>query len=447
MKKVLTVARAEYLIAVTSKAFLLGVAMMPLFMGGAIVVRYLTEDQVDLTPRKIAIVDRTGKLFPTIASAADTHNEHEIYKLDDGDKIQIEAEFIVEAFQPETLLEETGKVDGEAPEKRIDAELSGLVEKGDLFAFAIIEPGVFDSESGDVVRYHSQTPSYMALANWLRRTVNAEIKRERTERLGLSEADVASLSAHTPVRTFGLVKREKSGKVKDAEERSELATFGIPFGGLMLMFMMVMSVAPTMLNNVLEEKMQKISEFLVSSISPFQLMLGKLLGAVAVGLTLSSIYLGAAFGLTHYFEVADRVPIELYAWFVFFLLVALVIFGSIFSAIGAACSEIRDAQSLMTPVMLLVIIPMMCIGPILDSPSSTFSRVISLFPPATPMLMFARIAIPPGPAFWEIALAAVLTVLFAAMCVAAAGRIFRIGILSQGQAPSMAKLIGWIFTK
>ena len=215
----------------------------------------------------------------------------------------------------------------------------------------------------------------------------------------------------------------------------------------MLMFMMIMSVAPTMLNNVLEEKMQKISEFLVSSISPFQLMLGKLLGAVGVGLTLSTIYLGAAFGLTQYFEISNSVPVSLYVWFVFFLLIALVIFGSIFSAIGAACSEIRDAQSLMTPVMLLVIIPVMCLGPIIDSPSSLFSKLISLFPPAPPMLMWSRIAIPPGPAIWDVVLATVLTVLFAILCVWAAGRIFRIGILSQGQAPSLAKLIGWVFTK
>ncbi len=207
----------------------------------------------------------------------------------------------------------------------------------------------------------------------------------------------------------------------------------------MLMFMMIMSVTPAMLNNVLEEKMQKISEFLVSSVTPFQLMMGKLTGAVWIGLTLSMIYLSAAFGLAHYFEIADRIPISLYAWFVFFLFIALVIFGSIFSAIGAACSEIRDAQSLMTPVMLLVIIPMMCLGPVFDSPSSTFSMAVSLFPPATPMLMFARIAMQPGPETWEIVLGVILSAAFATACVWAAGKVFRVGILSQGQAPSFAR--------
>lgn len=443
MNKVFTVARAEYMIAVTSKAFLLGVAMMPLFGGGAFFVRYLTEDQVDLTPRKLAVVDESGQLFDVIEKQAAIHNESEIYEGEGDDRRQVRARFVVEQVESSPPSNDS---DGNAP-RRLDEELSRRVEDGELFAFAIIDKGVFEPGGEAMVRYHSQTPSFVSLSNWLRRVVNAEVKRVRSEDLGLSPENVAALSMPIPVRNFGLVERDESGNVADAKEENRIITFAVPFGGLMLMFMMVMSVAPTMLNNVLEEKMQKISEFLVSSISPFQLMLGKLLGAIGVGLTLSSIYLGAAFALTHYFEIADSVPLSLYAWFVFFLLMALIIFGSIFSAIGSACSEIRDAQSLMTPVMLLVIIPMMCIGPVFDSPSSVFSKLISLFPPATPMLMFARIAMPPGPALWEVVLATVLTLLFALGCVWAAGKIFRIGILSQGQAPSLPKLIGWVLTK
>lgn len=443
MRKVLTVARAEYFIAVTSKAFLVGVAMMPLFMGGAVLVQYLTKDQVDLTPRKIAVVDETGKLLDVIKQQAEIHNEQEIYEGTGEQRSQVQAKFIVVDASPQRFAEQSEP----DPNVRLDAKLSQQIKDGELFAFAIIDEGVFVPDGASAVHYHSQTPSYTSLANWLRGVINAEIKRVRSRQLGLSPESVAALSMPTPVRHFGLVELNENGEASDAKEENRLLTMMIPFGGLMLMFMMIMSVAPTMLNNVLEEKMQKISEFLVSSISPFQLMLGKLLGAVCVGLTLSTIYLSAAFGLTYYFGISDAVPVSLYVWFIFFLLVALVIFGSIFSAIGAACSEIRDAQSLMTPVMLLVIIPMMCMGPILDSPSSVFAKAISLFPPATPMLMFARIAIPPGPAAWEIVLASVLTVLFAMACVWAAGKIFRIGILSQGQAPSLVKLAGWLLTK
>lgn len=432
MNKVLVVAKTEYLIAITSKAFIIGVIMMPIFMGGALVVRYLTQDQVDLTPRRIAIVDQTGKLFNVISEQAEKRNAEEIFSGEGDQRVQTGAEFKIEAYEPSDNSQ------------RPDVVLTERVKNGELFAFAIVEPGVFDPTSSDVLRYHSQTPSYQTAANWLRQVVNEEIKSARIQELSLSNESVVALTQQTPLRQFGLVETSATGEIVDAKEENRLLTYAIPFAGLMLMFMMIMSVAPAMLNNVLEEKMQKISEFLVSSITPFQLMLGKLLGAVGIGLTLSGIYLSAAFAVAHYYEISDSVPVSLYVWFVFYLFIALVIFGSIFSAIGAACSEIRDAQSLMTPVMMLVIIPMMCMGPILDSPSSLFSRGISLFPPATPMLMFVRIAIPPGPAMWEIVLGTILTIAFAIGCVWAAGKVFRIGILSQGQPPTFAKLITWI---
>jgi ABC-2 type transport system permease protein len=438
--KVMVVARTEYLIAITSKAFLIGIVMMPIFMGGAILVQYLTRDQVDLTERKIAIVDRTQKLLEPIAQQAEIRNTQGIFAGTGSERKQTAAKFIIEPYS-EPFNESA------EPETRTDAVLSEQVRSGDLFAFAIIEEDAFQINSSAVIRYYSQSPSYQTMANWLRDVVDSEIKRQRIADLQLSSESVAAISQSIPIKQFGLVEQAQDGSISDAKEENRLLTFAVPFAGLMLMFMMIMSVAPAMLNNVLEEKMQKISEFLISSITPFQLMLGKLVGAVAVGLTLSAVYLGAVYGLAVYYEASDVVPIAIYAWFVFFLFIALIIFGSIFSAIGAACSEIRDAQSLMTPVMLLVIIPVMCMAPILDSPNSLFSKLISLFPPATPMLMFLRIAVPPGPEPWEIALGTVLSVLFAMVCVWAAGKVFRIGILSQGQAPTFAKLIGWIVTK
>jgi len=436
VKKILVVARNEYLIAITSKAFLVGLFMMPIFMGGALLVQYMARDQIDFTPRKIAIIDRTGRLAEVILQRSEQRNQDQIFEGEGDQRRQTDAEFLVEILPTP-----------DDDDKGLEFTQSDRVRDRDIFAFAIIEASVFDSSGDGVIRYHSQSPSYQALSNWLRRVVNEEVKRTRIQELSLSPESVAALSAQTMVRQFGLVDKNLDGGVTKAKEENRVLTFAVPFAGLMLMFMMVMSVAPAMLNNVLEEKMQKISEFLVSSVTPFQLMMGKLLGAVAVGMTLSAVYLGAAIALAYRFDVADSVPISLYGWFIFYLFVALVIFGSVFSAVGAACSEIKDAQSLMTPVMLLVIIPMMCMGPILQSPNSTFARLISLFPPATPMLMFVRIAIPPGPAAWEVVLGTVLVVLFAIGCVWAAGKVFRIGILAQGQPPTLAGLLKWVVTK
>jgi ABC-type Na+ efflux pump permease subunit len=193
--------------------------------------------------------------------------------------------------------------------------------------------------------------------------------------------------------------------------------------------------------------MQKIAEVLVSSVSPFELMAGKLIGTVFVSLTLSVLYLGGAALIVAQMALTGYVNPALIVWFIVFQLLGLLIFGSFFIAVGAACSEIRDAQSLMSPVMMMIILPMFCLVPVLESPTSTFSRAISLFPPATPMLMTLRIASKPGPPLWELLLGVALCAAFTCLCLWAAAKVFRIGILSQGQAPTVGKMIRWVFSK
>ena len=97
--------------------------------------------------------------------------------------------------------------------------------------------------------------------------------------------------------------------------------------------------------------------------------------------------------------------------------------------------------------MFLLIVPMFGWVAILRAPDSGFARLLSLFPPATPTLMLLRIALPPGPAPSQVGLAFVLTASFTWACVWTAGKIFRIGILAQGQTPTIGRLISWVLAK
>ena len=94
---------------------------------------------------------------------------------------------------------------------------------------------------------------------------------------------------HVSLSTWGLVSERSDGSVEEAEKENKLRTFGIPFVSFMLLFMLVMTTAPQLMNQVLEEKMQRISEVLISSVTPFELMLGKLFGSVGISLTLASV--------------------------------------------------------------------------------------------------------------------------------------------------------------
>jgi ABC-2 type transport system permease protein len=219
-----------------------------------------------------------------------------------------------------------------------------------------------------------------------------------------------------------------------------------------MLFMLVVMSVPALMNNVLEEKMQKIAEVLISSVTPFELMMGKLLSAVCVSMTLGVLYVGTALAFVH--NVDDIPPQVLtalnpgiLAWFTFFLLLALLIFGSMFSALGSACSELQDAQTLMMPAMILMMLPMFFLGPVIDNPGGPLATILSLIPPFTPLLLFLRMAIPPGVQWWELTLALVLTGAFTSVCVMGSAKIFRIGILSQGQTPTYRNLIGWLMSR
>lgn len=441
MNKILAVAKAEYAAAIRSKAFIIGVLMTPLLIGISIGAQHFMEKHVDVTDRTCAIVDHSGFLYPILEDAIAERNEKHLFETtEEGQQKQVHPKFILEHYSETESSEQT------------EGALSKRVRDGELFAYLVIDKeiltaGKTSNKNGYTLAYHTQTPTYKDLPNWLRNKINQAVLSKRFEDAAVDRTLVQKLSHPIHLTSLGLAKVGKDGNLKAAEKDNKLKTFGIPIGSMILLFMLVMTAAPNLLNQVLEEKIQKISEVLISSVSPFQLLMGKLLGTVGTTLTLSVLYLGVVqFALWH-FDLTHMIEPSTYAWFLVFLLLALFIFGSIFSAIGAACSEIKDAQSLMTPAMLMIMVPLMLMQFVVKAPNSTLSTALSLFPPTTPMIMMLRIALPPGPPMWQILLSVALTVIFSVICIAIGGKIFRIGILSQGQSPTYAKLVKWVFSK
>ena len=448
MKKIWRVAATEYLNAVRSKAFIIGVLAVPVIMAISIGAQFYAQKKTDLTPRRFAVLDRSGQLYPALAAKAKARNDairaggQSVAVPLPGQSLKVDlppqAEFVPEEF----------KFSG-ADWKAAELQLSERVRRKELFAFLFIGPNILDPRATNDanVLYHTQTPTYQDLPAWVESTLSAEVRERRFTAAGVDSRQVRELSRGVPLQRLGLAEQKATGEVVQAKRENRIATMLVPVGGMVLLYLVVMTSAPALLNTVLEEKMQKIAEVLIASVPPFQLMLGKLLGTVLVSLTLSGLYMGSLTWVLWQFGQLDNVPGHLFAWFFLFQVLALLMYGSVFLAVGAACNEIRDAQSLMFPVMMVVMLPYLMFMPVLQSPASPFSRAVSLFPPATPMLMFLRIAVPPGPAWWEVALGVVLTTAFMLGCVWASAKIFRIGILSQGQAPSIPRLIRWVFSK
>jgi len=433
MNKVMVVFKREYLAQVQSKTFLVTIVLMPILMGGSILVQKFVGDGVDTKDRKIAIIDRTGRLYDQIQQLAQQRNDNDITN-DEGKKVR-----------PAFKLQQV------APEEDIQAQrlaLSKQIKAKELDAFLDIGTGVLDSAASepdaDDVRYHSQSPTDREFVRWLGGNLNQMVLPTRFEEANLSPNVVSNAIRPVNVRSLGLITVDESGQVKDAEETDRFTSFVVPYLFSMLMFMAVMISGPQMMQNIIEEKMQRIAEVLIGSIPPFQLMLGKLLGVMGVALTLMSLYLGGGYFVADYYGHSDLLPVTQIVWMLVYGALAMVMFGSIFCGIGAACSEVKDAQSLLMPVMIVVILPLMLIVPIIQAPNGPLATYVSFFPPATPMIMITRMAVPPGIPLWQPLVGIPLVLLFSVFCIFAAGRVFRIGLLIQGKPPKAGELAKWI---
>src|SRR5207248_1453949 len=182
------------------------------------------------------------------------------------------------------------------------------------------------------------------------------------------------------------------------------------------------------------------SEVLLGSVRPFQLMSGKVLGLVATSITLILVYLGGAYYAAHKLGMGEFLPGQLIAWFVVFQVLAVLMFGSLYIAIGAACTDAKEMQSLLLPVNMFLVVPLAVLPNIIQNPNGPLARIATLFPPLTPMVTVARLAVPPGIPLWEILVAIAILLASTTILVWASGRIFRVGILMQGKGANVRDL-------
>jgi len=430
MSRILVIARTEFLAIVRGKAFIIGVLMVPAIIAVSIAFQIFAERRADVSERKVAIIDQTGVLFDALAEAAAVHNAD-----NERDGVRTGPAFLLERVEP------GARTDGE-----IELLLSERVRARDLFAFADIPAALIDTNrtERDEVRYYTETPSYTSLPGWLRATIEREAAIRRFEAASVDTALVERLSRSTSVATMGLLSRDADGTIVEAQQVSGLQTFAVPFALAYLLFIALMSAAPQLLTAVVEEKMSRISEVLLAAVSPSQLMAGKLLGVSAVAVLLAVLYVAGGVYLLITTGQPDLVPVRLLGWFAVFLIAAVLMYGSIFVAIGAACSDLKDSQSMMQPVMLFLLLPLLASPIVIRSPDSTLSIILSLFPTATPFLMLIRLALTPSPAMWQVVLSVVLTAGAIAGIIWVAGRILRVGLLMQGKPPNLPELMRWI---
>ncbi|MFQ5413911.1 MAG: ABC transporter permease [Phycisphaerae bacterium] len=453
MRKLIVVAFREYLAAVRSRAFIISLVLMPIMMGGALAIQMLLKDKVDVTDKRIAVVDRVGFIYDALADAATRRNRDDIFRGEGPTRTQVEPRFLLERV--DTAPEDGDAGDSDAHrDDSILFDLSERVRSRDLFAFLVIDAEPDATGSDDDIAgvpplrivYHSNSPTYRDAPRFLTDAIYTHVQALRFKELNLDPALVARATQRLVLDQRGLVTRDEAGHIQAAKRANPAAGMLLPMGLMMLMFMMVMLGAQPLIHSVLEEKMQRIAEVLLASIPPFPLMMGKLLGMVAVSLTMLTLYLGGAAYAIHRAGFGHLFPGHLIVWFVIYQSLAILMFGSLFAAIGAAVTDMKEAQSLVTPVMLVVVAPLFVWFNVVREPNATMSVAMSLFPPATPMLMIMRQCTPAGVPVWQPILGVVLVLITTGACVFAAGRIFRVGILMQGKGAKLGDMLRWVIS-
>jgi ABC-type Na+ efflux pump permease subunit len=182
---------------------------------------------------------------------------------------------------------------------------------------------------------------------------------------------------------------------------------------------------------------------MLGSAKPFEFVAGKLIGGIGVSLTGSIVYVVGGIIAIKYIGWEEHIPYHVLPWFFTFMVSTIIMMGSVFIALGAACNNVKDAQSLTFPAMLPIIIPMFIMMPVAKEPLAGFSTWMSLIPPFTPTLMLLRLTSPIDIPSWQpwVGLAGLLIV--TVIAVWAGGRIFRVAILMQGTPPKVGKLVRW----
>ncbi len=463
----MVIAGREFAAAVKSKAFLVSLVLMPLMMFGGIAVQQMTERIADVKDKRIAIIDRSpgGEIAPAIIRAAEARNADAIF--DENGK-QNKPKILVEEVKPAAFGDEEAI-------KRQRLELSDRVRSGNLFAFLEIGPDVLSVKiqpttktleatkkmegastfekvrlgqellgENNGARYSTNKPTNRDVRDFLQNNLTRQVYTLRGRGAGIDEKTLFPLLTPASLISHGLTRRDASGNIKDADRDNEIATMMVPLGMLFLMFIVVMVGASPMTANLIEEKQLRIAEVLLGSVSPFQLMMGKLIGGVATALTLALIYFAGAYWGAKKMDVADTITPAMIAWFLVFAVIATFMYGAMFVAAGAAVTNIKEAQSLITPIMLVVVLPMFVLGNMLKDPSGPLAMAATFFPTSAPMITVARLGIPPGIPWWQATAAALIALLTTIALVWAAGRIFRVGILMQGQGAKFGQLFKWV---
>jgi ABC-2 type transport system permease protein len=430
MKKILVIIKREYITRVAKRSFLLMTLLIPLLIFGFYALIIVIAISGSSEKQNVAVIDK-GSLFTA--------------KSRDSDNIKF------------TLLTDTA----------LDPGIAGYSKLG-YTSLLYVPPINIDSPKGIVIYSESQIGP--VIKSKIEKVVNGEIESRRMAAANISPEKFRSIQADINIPPI-------IGKGKDMKKGSSELSSVIGYTAGILIYITMFIYGMMVMRGVMEEKINRIAEVIVSSVKPFQLMLGKILGIGAVGLTQFIIWIVLVFflqflipvlfpGLAH--EMAAQaaqnsnqsggglfavvaglksLPFGLILLaFIFYFIGGYLLYSSLFAAVGSVVSEDQqEAQQLTLPITMPIVLAFVIMTKAAAEPESGLALFGSLFPLTSPIVMMGRIGY--GVPWWQMALSMAFLILGFLFTTWLAGKIYRTGILLYGKKVTWKEMVKWAFRK
>ena len=427
MHKIWLITKREYLSRGSKKSFIVMTILGPLLIGVfyAVILGLAINEKTGEKTKIIAVDDKSG-FFEN--------------KLDNPSKIN----FIYPKSNDESL-------------------------KNEIFGWLII-PKDFSLDKPTEIKFKSaQTPT-LDLQGKLSQAIESSAKNQKLMKNGIRQSFIDSLKVAIKLTSLEI---NENGELINSNSGIK---FGIAMAFAFIIYLFILLYGVQVMRGVMEEKTNRIVEIIISSVKPFQLMMGKILGIAMVGLTqfliwilLSGVLMSVVsmFFITEMNGIQNQMPanssemplisnllgnflsldIAYYLIvFVFYFLFGYLLYASMFAAIGSAVDSEADTQQFMMPVTIPLVISFVTSISILSSdPNGNLATFMSIFPLSSPIVMMVRL--PFNPPIFELLISMLTLVLTFILFTWLAGRIYKVGILMMGKKPTYKQLFKWMLMK
>ncbi|MFN2417110.1 MAG: ABC transporter permease [Pyrinomonadaceae bacterium] len=450
MSKFLAVVKREYVQRVRSRMFVLVTLGAPLMFALFTVVPILIAGIRAGGPTRVAVLDETGKLFERVRDSAATGRVGDDDDDDEGGEAQAAAAGGAMNQNTKARLEQAAKAPAQsyefelvetagAPPGEVRARLDERVRRDELYAYLVFPRDVLERGEAE---YHARNLGDVFTRGQMRGAVVRAVRDARLDERGVTPEVMRAVNQ--PVR----LKATKAGGGAGGEEDRGQGFF-LVFGAGFVIYLSILMYGQVVLGAIIEEKETRIAEILFSSIRPFALMSGKLIGVSLVALTQFAIWGVVLVGLGAYFAAKGmavsfpRIPPGIFLYLVLFFLLGYFIYATIYALVGSVVTTAQEGGQLALPIIMLLVVGFYMAFPVIRSPNSPFAVWVSMVPFFAPITMLIRI-VSQTPPLWQIALSLVIGFATVALLLWLAGRVYRVGMLMYGKRATIPEVLKWV---